>query len=101
MTITVEKAGEKTISLPVRSVKVNNAPEDLELVYEGSQTVNLQFQGNKDVLSELTLEKILATIDLTEYKQPGTYEVSVQVIELPEQCVYLGGATIQITLTRK
>lgn len=101
VTITVEKAGEKTISLPVRSVKVNNAPEDLELVYEGSQTVNLQFQGNKDVLSELTLEKILATIDLTEYKQPGTYEVSVQVIELPEQCVYLGGATIQITLTRK
>ena len=99
--IVVEKAGAKTLSLPVRSVKVNNAPEDFELTYDGGQTVNLQFEGAKDVLEGLTIEKIIATIDLAEYKEAGTYEIPVQVIDLPEQCVYLGDATIQITLTRK
>lgn len=101
VTITVEKAGAKTLSLPVRSVKVNNAPEEFELTYDGGQTVNLQFEGAKDVLVELTTEKIIATVDLAECKDAGTYEIPVQVIDLPEQCVYLGGATVQITLTRK
>ena len=101
VTISVEKAGAKTLALPVRSVKVNNAPEEFELTYDGGQTVNLQFEGANDVLEGLTVEKIIATIDLAEYKEAGTYEVPVQVIDLPEQCVYLGGATIQITLTRK
>ena len=101
VTIVVEKAGAKTLSLPVRSVKVNNAPEGFELIYNGGQTVNLQFEGAKDVLEGLSVEKIIATIDLAEYKEAGTYEIPVQVIDLPEQCVYLGDATIQITLTRK
>ena len=101
VTISVEKAGAKTLSLPVRSVKVNNASDAFELTYDGGQTVNLQFEGAKEVLDELSVEKIIATIDLAEYKEPGTYEIPVHVIDLPEQCVYLGGATIQITLTRK
>lgn len=99
--IQVEKAGEKKLSLPVRSVKVNNAPEGFELTFNGNQTVNLQFQGTKDALAGLTIEKIIATIDLSEYKEAGTYDVPVQIIDLPDQCVYLGGATIQITLTKK
>lgn len=101
VTIQVEKAGEKKLSLPVRSVKVNNASELFELTFNGSQTVSLQFQGTKDALSKLTIEKIIATIDLSEYKEAGTYDVPVQIIDVPDQCVYLGGATIQITLTKK
>ena len=39
VTITVEKAGAKTLSLPVRSVKVNNAPEEFELTYDCESTI--------------------------------------------------------------
>lgn len=99
--ILMEKSGTKTLALPVRSVKVNNASEDFELTYDGEQTVNLQFEGSKDVLQALTSEVIIATIDLSQYTQEGTYDVPVQVIELPEQCTYLGGATVQITLKKK
>lgn len=99
--ILMEKAGTKTLALPVRSVKVNNASEEFELTYAGEQTVNLQFEGSKDVLQTLTSEVIIATIDLSQYKEEGTYDVPVQVIELPEQCTYLGGATVQITLKKK
>lgn len=99
--ILMEKAGTKTIALPVRSVKVNNASEGLELTYAGEQTVNLQFEGPNDVLQNLTSEAIIATIDLSQYKEEGTYDVPVQMIELPEQCTYLGEATVQITLKKK
>ena len=99
--ILMEKAGTKTLALPVRSVKVNNASEEFELTYAGEQTVNLQFEGLKDVLQTLTSEVIIATIDLSQYKEEGTYDVPVQVIELPEQCTYLGEATVQITLKKK
>ena len=99
--ILMEKAGTKTLALPVRSVKVNNASEEFELTYAGEQTVNLQFEGLKDVLPTLTSEVIIATIDLSQYKEEGTYDVPVQVIELPEQCTYLGEATVQITLKKK
>ena len=99
--ILMEKAGTKTLALPVRSVKVNNASEEFELTYAGEQTVNLQFEGSKDVLQTLTSEVIIATIDLSQYKEEGTYDVPVQVIELPEQCTYLGEATVQITLKKK
>ena len=63
--------------------------------------MNLQFEGLKDVLQTLTSEVIIATIDLSQYKEEGTYDVPVQVIELPEQCTYLGEATVQITLKKK
>lgn len=99
--ILMEKAGTKTIQLPVRSVKVNNASEDFELTYDGEQTVNLQFEGPRDVLETLTSEAIIATIDLSQYTEEGTYNVSVQVIELPDRCTYLGEATVQITLKKK
>jgi YbbR domain-containing protein len=103
--ILMEKAGMKTLALPVRSVKVNNASEQFEITYVGEQTVNLQFAGPKDVLQTLTKETIsemiLATIDLSQYKEEGTYDVPVQVIDLPEQCTYLGEATVQITLKKK
>ena len=103
--ILMEKAGTKTLALPVRSVKVNNASEEFEISYDGEQTVSLQFSGPNDVLQTLTKENIseviIATIDLSQYKEEGTYEVPVQVIELPEQCTYLGGATVQITLKKK
>ncbi len=99
--ILMEKAGTKTLALPVRSVKVNNASEEFELTYVGEQTVNLQFEGPKDVLQALTSEVIIATIDLSQYTEEGTYDVPVQVIELPEQCTYLGEATVQITLKKK
>lgn len=99
--IILEKVGTKSILLPVRSIKVNDVPDDFELSYGPEQEIELQFSGASDVLESLTSEKIIALIDLAQYKEEGTYDVPVKVTEAPNNCEYLGGATIQITLTKK
>lgn len=99
--ILLEEAGTKSIMLPVRSIKVNGAPDDFELTYGPDQEVELKFSGPSEVLQNLTMEKIIAAINLSEYKEDGTYDVPVQIIDAPEQCDYVGDATVQITFVKK
>lgn len=99
--IVVEKAGTKSILLPTRSIKINNASEEFEITFGSEQEVELRFEGANDILDSLTSEKFIATIDLAELKEEGTYNVPVQVAELPDQCAYLGETTVQITLKKK
>ena len=99
--IVVEKSGTKSILLPVRSIKVNNAPEGFEMTLGSEQEVELRFAGANDVLNSLTSEKIIASVDLAQYNEEGTYDVPVQVTDLPDQCSYLGETTVKITLIKK
>lgn len=99
--ILVEKEGVKTITIPVRSVKVNNVPEGMELTYGDEQEVQLRFGGVEDILNTMSAEKISATIDLKDYKEEGTYDVPVRIGSLPEGCSYIEEATVQIILKKK
>lgn len=101
ITIKLEKNGTKTLQLPVRSVKITGLSENFEMEYGPEQEVSLQFEGPNEVLQELTGESISATIDLSEFKEEGTYDVPVTVTGVPRQCTYLSGATVQIILTKK
>lgn len=100
VSIILEKAGTKSILLPVRSIKVSGVAEEFELTYGPEQEVELRFSGSNDVLASLTSEKILAKIDLASYKEEGTYDVPVQVTDSPDGCEYLGEVTVQIILTK-
>lgn len=97
----VEKAGTKKIRIPVGSIQIENASSKFNLEKGPEQEVELEFSGSKDALKNLSSEQITATVDLTEYKQAGTYTVTVQVKGLPEECEYIGNATIQIVLKKK
>lgn len=99
--ILLEEAGMKTIMLPVRSIKVNGTPEGFDVTYGPAQEVELKFSGPTEVLESLTSEKIIAMIDLSEFKEEGTFDVPVQIIDAPEQCEYVGNATVQITFTKQ
>lgn len=99
--IILEEAGTKSILLPVGAVTVKNAPNNLQLSYGPEQEVELKFEGASEVLKTLTSEKIIATIDLSECKGKGTYNIPVLVTDLPEQCSYIGKETIQIILSPK
>lgn len=99
--IMIEEAGTKSILLPVGAVTVTNAPEDLQLTYGPAQEIELKFEGSTEVLAGLTNEKIIAAIDLASYTKEGTYEVAVQITDLPKQCTYIGEATIEIILSPK
>jgi len=99
--INVEKSGTKSILLPVRSVQVDNMPSDMELFYGPEQEIELQFQGTKANLEKLTIGNIIAAIDLADYKEEGTYDVPVQIIDMPEGCVYTGKITVQVILSKR
>lgn len=99
--IMVERAGTKSIRIPVRSVKINNAPSNMELSYGPDQEVELQFEGLDEVLQQMSIEKIAALVDLKDYKEEGTFNVPVKIASLPEGCTLVEGAMIQITLTKK
>ena len=99
--ILVEKAGTKSILLPVGSIQVENAPSKFNLEKGPEQEVELQFSGSTEALEKLSSEKITASVDLSQYTSAGTYTVKVQITELPEGCIYIGEATIKIILTKK
>jgi YbbR domain-containing protein len=99
--ILVEKAGTKSILLPVGSVQIENAPSKFNLEKGPEQEVELQFSGSKEALEKLSSEKITASVDLSQYTEAGTYTVKVEITELPEGCIYIGEATIKIILTKK
>lgn len=99
--IIVEKAGTKSILLPVGAIQIENAPEKLVLEKGPAQEVELQFSGSKEALEKLTSENITATIDLKKITGAGTYDVPVIITELPEECSYIGNASIQLTLKKK
>lgn len=99
--INVEKAGVKSIMIPVRSVKINNAPQNLELSYGPEQEVELQFKGLDEVLQTMSIEKIAALVDLKDYKTEGTFDVPIKIASLPEGCTFVEGASIQIILKKK
>lgn len=99
--ILAEKAGTKTIRIPVGSIQIENASSKFNLEKGPEQEVELEFSGSKEALENLSSEQITASVDLTEYKQAGTYTVTVQVKELSEECEYIGNATIQIVLRKK
>ena len=101
VTFIVEKTGVKTISIPTRSIKVDNVSEEFEITYDGVQDVELKFEGTNEALQSLTADMIEASIDLEKFTAVGTYDIPVHVKELQNQCKYLGGATVQITLKKK
>ncbi len=99
--ILIEKEGIKNIAIPVRAVAVNNLPETMELSYGPNQNVELQFEGLDEALESMSAEKIAASIDLKNYSEEGTYDVPVTIASLPQGCSFVGGATIQVILTKK
>ena len=99
--ILVEKTGTKSILLPVGSIQIEKASSKFNLEKGPEQEVELQFSGSKEALESLSSEKITAKIDLAEFTAEGTYNVPVEITELPEGCTYIGDATIQIVLTKK
>ncbi|MEF9941661.1 MAG: CdaR family protein [Lachnospiraceae bacterium] len=99
ITISVQKAGTKVVDVPVLSIVVNNAPTDLKLSYATTEDVELTFNGAREVLDNLVIDKKVF-IDLKTYKEPGSYAVPIQV-ELPNGCTMTQQVTALITLEKK
>lgn len=98
--IVLEKAGTKSLRLPTGSITVLNASGELQLTYEILE-VELTFSGTNEDLENLTTETIIASIDLGNYSEEGTYTVPVKVTQSPSGCTYVEEVQVKIVLTKK
>ena len=101
ITIVLEQAGAKSILAPVRSIRIDNLSDDFVVEFGPSQSVELLFEGTEEALEQLTYDKVLAVLDLSECTAVGLYEISVDVLECPQNCSYVGGNTIQVLIKEK
>ena len=99
VTIMVEQEGVKTIELPVEAIQVKNLKEDLNVSFESGMDLELQFTGAAEDLEVLDV-RYAASIDLKNYKTPGTYEVAVN-IETSSGVKLTKNPTVKIILTEK
>ncbi|MEG0720278.1 MAG: CdaR family protein [Lachnospiraceae bacterium] len=100
VTATVERAGTKTLEIPVKSISVNNLANGLKADFGTAQTVELHFVGKTDALEALTQSSVAASIELSG-KQEGSYEIPIQIGNLPKDCSIADQATVHITVTKK
>lgn len=99
VTVMVERDGTRTILLPVGAVRINNLDESLSAEVETTGELEVLFAGKEELLEKLDI-KNAASIDLRDYKKPGTYEVPVN-IEIDSNIVLTEKPVITVTLTEK
>ncbi len=101
VTIILEKTGTKSIVASVRSIRIDNLSEELSIEFGPAQSVELLFEGPAEALEQLTYDKVLAVLDMSEITEAGEYVIDVDVIECPENCTYIGGDTVQVIISEK
>lgn len=96
VTVFVEKDGAKTFEITPGAITVDNLTKGLVLGYKTADALEIQVRGPKDALEGIKINECVS-IDLKDYGDPGTYEVSV-LVELPEHCTLEKAVTVTIEL---
>ena len=99
--VLVEKAGTKSLLLPVGSIQIVNTSDKFTIKKGAEQEVELQFSGTAEALEKINGNDIVVYLDLGSYDKAGIYEVEVQVKNLPDNSVYIGNVTVEVELVKK
>ncbi len=100
VTVSVEKDGTKTYEVSLGNVVVNGLDRDLTLDYETVDVIEIQLSGPKAALEKFETSDKNVSIDLTDYKEPGTYKVPVKVL-VPDGCTLEKEITVSVILKKK
>lgn len=99
VTVMIEQEGTRTINFLVRSIKISDLAEDLQVSYEPDAEISLRFQGDEARLETLDISNAV-TVDMGDYTMPGVYDVPVRV-NLPEGVTLAETVTVSLTLEKK
>ena len=77
--VNVSKQEQKEVqNINIQTVNLGDGLKVQALGEENSK-INVIVKGSKEALDKLDETKITATVDLSEYTEPGVYEVDVKV----------------------
>ena len=77
-TVIIEEEGTRSVDFLVSSIRINNLSENLQVVYEPDAEITLRFSGSEELLDILDISNAVS-VDLTDYKEPGTYDDGLPV----------------------
>lgn len=100
VTVAVAKIGTKTIEIPVLSLKVSNAPDDLELSYTNNDNIQIICEGPQAALETLTADDVEASLNLNGYTEKGKYKVKAD-IKLPDGVALSEDVVVGVELKEK
>ena len=81
------------------SFLIFGSPDDLEVDYEPDADIDLQFRGEEQALEVLDISNAVS-VDLSEYTDPGVYDVPV-IVNTPAGIEMISDQTINLTLLEK
>ena len=99
VTAMVEEEGTRTIEMLVSSIRITNLAEELEVSYEPDAEISLRFRGEQTALDVLDVSNAVS-VDLSDYTDPGTYEVPVTV-NTPDGIQLITEPAVSLTLSEK
>lgn len=99
VTAMIEAEGTRTIDFLVRSIRINNLADNLQVSYPADTEIRLRFSGDQEQLDVLDISNAVS-VDLEQYDTPGTYDVPVNV-NVPDGITQLENVTVQLTLEEK
>ena len=84
VTIKIRAVDVMTVSVPVASIVVKNAPDGYKVDYGTRKEISLKIQGDKDVLDSLKDTDIKVTMDLTDCQTEGSYSLPLKLTSSKE-----------------
>ena len=99
VTVNIEQEGTLTIDFMVSSIRIDNLSENLQVNYEPDAEITLRFTGDEALLDTLDISNAVS-IDLSDYTEPGEYEVPVEV-NTPAGITLLSQPEAALTLSEK
>lgn len=100
VTVMVEEIGTRTIEISSGSISVNNLQDGLKYSYLNSEDLAIKLTGDREILEQVELNSESVLINLVSYKEPGEYDVPVEV-KLPEGCSLAESVTVKVLLEKK
>lgn len=97
VTIVIEEEGSRTFEIPTGAIAVNNLQDGLRYSYISGNNLEIKVRGDQALLETLELDEGSLSINLVTYKEPGDYDVPVEV-KLPEGCSLAEEVGIKVRL---
>jgi YbbR domain-containing protein len=94
--LAIERAGTRTIPLPVDTISIENLADDLTASFEANGIISIVVSGWQRTIDGLDLRNSVS-VNMAPFASPGTFNVPVQV-ELPPNVTLLRAVIVQITL---
>lgn len=93
--IQVEEIGSKTLDFPLSELELQNVPQGKKLIFSPTDKLQVNVRSTEEKLQDLSIDDIVATLDLAACTENGNYTLPVAVT-LPDN--YELGAEVTIVV---